>query len=103
MVLLLALIEVVTAVDPGLPGIAGLLDGSAAVVAGGLTASAQAGTVLLRRRRPRWAYAVLALVGVAQFVAIGAFPTYAWGVLAFSVARASGRAVGALVGPPLAA
>jgi signal transduction histidine kinase len=103
LVLLLGLIEVVTAIDPVVPGLPGLLDGPAAVVVGGLALTAQAGTVLLRRRWPRRAYVALAPIAVAQCAAIGAFPAYTWGVLAFSVARAPGRAIGWLAGPVLVA
>jgi signal transduction histidine kinase len=99
LVLLLGVIDVVTAVDPALPALDGLFDGTGVIVTGGLTALAQGGTVLLRRRWPRQAYALLALIGVVQFLAIGVHPTYTWGVLAFSVARAPGRAVAWLAGP----
>ncbi|GAA1693923.1 hypothetical protein GCM10009765_48980 [Fodinicola feengrottensis] len=102
-VLLLGLIDVAASVDPSLPGLPGLFDGTAAIAAGVVTTSAQAGTVLFRRRWPRRAYALLALVAAVQFVAIGAYPTYAWAVLAFAVARAPGRALGWLAGPLLAA
>jgi signal transduction histidine kinase len=103
LVLLLGLVEVVTAIDPVVPGLQGLLDGPAAVVVGGLTLTAQAATVLLRRLWPRRAYVALAPIAVAQCAAIGALPAYTWGVLAFSVARAPGRAIGWLAGPLLVA
>jgi signal transduction histidine kinase len=102
-VLLFSTIDVLTAVNPAVPGPAGMLDGRAALLVGCVTVTCQAALVLVRRRRPRSAFAALAVIGTVQFVAVGGFPTYTWGVLAFSVARAPGRALPHLAVPALIA
>lgn len=101
--LLLGAQEVLAVLALGVPGARGLLDGPAAVVAGSLLALAQAATVLVRRYRPRRAYAALAATATALFLLVGGFAVLVWGFLAFSVTRAPGRAAGWLLGPLLGA
>ncbi|WP_060575709.1 MULTISPECIES: ATP-binding protein [unclassified Pseudonocardia] len=96
-VLLTALMEVLSTRVPGAPVLPGLLPGAAGTVAGTLTATALAAIVLVRRYRPRRAYALVAIVSVVQFAMIATPTTYVWPVLAFAVARAPGRAAAVLV------
>ncbi|SFN59150.1 Signal transduction histidine kinase [Pseudonocardia ammonioxydans] len=100
-VFLMAMVEVVGTVTTAAPLLHPTATGAVSVAAGIVLAGAQAGLVLLRRFRPRRAYALLPVVAVTEFWAIGAFASYAWPVLAFAVARAPGRAAGWLVAPTL--
>ena len=102
-VFLMAMIEVVGTITTSAPLLHPTATGAVSIAAGIVLTGAQAGLVLLRRFRPRRAYALLPVVAVAEFWAIGAFASYAWPVLAFAVTRAPGRAAGWLVAPTLAA
>ncbi|MFP5068359.1 histidine kinase [Pseudonocardia nantongensis] len=98
-VLLAALMEVIAARGDGVATVPSLLPGPAGAVVGTLLATAQAALVLLRRRRPRRAFALLAVVAVGQYAAVGVPGTYVWAVLAHAVGRAPGRAAGWLLVP----
>ncbi|ANY09504.1 sensor histidine kinase [Pseudonocardia sp. HH130630-07] len=92
-ILFIALVEFLSARPGGVPILPALLSGTAAVVAGTAGALGQAGAVLLRRYRPRQAFALAGVVSVLLYVAAAVPPTYVWPVVAFAVARAPGRAL----------